>query len=349
MATLEDVAKHAGVSVMTVSRYINQSGYVGEKSRERIIQAINELNYKPNMIAKSLVTKKTKTLGLVIASIVNPFYPDVVLGVEDESYERGYNVILCNADGKKKEQEYIEILMEKCVDGIIFDHLNIDSKQVMRLKSSNISCVLIDNEIKCLNAGNINTNDVLGGFMATEHLIKLGHKKIALIHGRLSFDESKHDKKYEETFQFKIWNERTRGFLEAMDRYGLQVNTNFVCEGDGTSQNGASGGYEAMKKILKLSDLPTAVYAENDLMAAGAIRAIHEAGYKIPQDISIVGHDGIALCEWTFPRLTTIEQPRYEMGRLAARLLIDMREGKAGGDTIKLDPYIVLRESTSAS
>ena len=106
MATLEDVAKHAGVSIMTVSRFVNDSGYVGEKSKIKIKNAIEVLNYRPNMIAKSLITKKTKTIGLIIASIINPFYPDVVLGVEDESYDRGYNVILCNADGKKKEQEY---------------------------------------------------------------------------------------------------------------------------------------------------------------------------------------------------------------------------------------------------
>lgn len=349
MATLEDVAKLAGVSVMTVSRYINKSGYVGEKSRQKIIKAIEELNYRPNMIARSLVTKKTKTIAHVVASIVNPFYPEVVLGVEDESYARGYNVILCNADGKKKEQEYIDILLDKCVDGIIFDHLNIGIKQVMELRSYNVSCVLIDNEVQGLNVGNIITNDILGGFLATEHLIRLGHKKIAVIHGSLCFNESKEDKKYEETFQFNIWNNRMRGFLDAMDKYNIEVNPNYILEGDGTSQNGVKGGYEAMKKILSLSDLPTAVYAQNDLMAAGAIRAIHEVGYKVPQDFSVIGHDGIPLCEWIFPRLTTVEQPRYQTGRTAAGLLIDMRENKNNRKLIKLDPRVVIRESTRSN
>jgi len=346
MATIEDVAKRAGVSTMTVSRFINESGYVGEKTRARILEAINELNYRTNLIAKSLVTKRTKTLGLVIASIVNPFYPDVVLGVEDESYANGYNVILCNAGGKKKEEEYIQVLLDKYVDGIIFDHLNIGIKQVMELKHSNVNCVLIDNEVEGLSAGNILTDNVLGGFLAVEHLIRLGHKKIAVIHGSLCFNESKPDKKYEETFQFNIWNKRTKGAIEAFEKYGVRVNPNFVLEGDGTSENGVKGGYMAMKRILEFAERPTAIYAQNDLMAVGVINAVHEAGLKVPADFSVIGHDGIPLGEMIFPKLTTIGQPRYEIGRAAAKMLIEMNEKNNSHINMVLKPRLVIRETT---
>ena len=324
MATIDDVAKHAGVSIMTVSRYINDNGYVGEKTRVKISKAIEALNYRRNMVAKSLITKKTKTIGLIIASISNPFYSEVILGIEDESYDRGYNVILCNADGKKKEQEYIEILLEKCVDGIIFSHLNISHQQITDLKDEAISCVLIDNETGRLDIGNINSDDVYGGFLATEYLISLGHRKIACIHGSLNFNKTKPQKKYEETFQFKLWNNRTIGYRKAMEKYELNINSNFILEGDGTSENGVKGGYEAMKKILAMEQKPTAIYAQNDLMAVGVINAIHEAGFKVPEDYSVIGQDGIALGEWIYPKLTTVALPRYELGRKAAKILIDM-------------------------
>lgn len=346
MTTLADVAKKVGVSCTTVSRYINGSGYVSPETSVEIEKAIAELNYKPNMIAKSLVTKKTHTIGLIIASIINPFYPDVVLGVEDESYEKGYNVILCNADGKKRENEYIDILLEKCVDGIIFSHLDVNFKQVLMLKKLKVSSVLIDNETPGLDTGNILTNDVLGGFLAAEHLALIGHKKIGLIHGSLKYNDQKKEKFYTETFQFRIWNNRLKGFLKALEKYGINLNPDYVQEGDGTADNGVEGGYRAMRQILNLKDLPTAIYAQNDLMAVGAVNAVHEAGLKIPADISIVGHDGIELSKIIYPKLTTVQQPRYTIGRTAAQLLIEMITKGAVRKEIILDPALVLRETT---
>lgn len=346
MATIEDVAKCAGVSAMTVSRFINGSGYVSEKTSVKIENAINKLNYRANLIAKSLVTKKTMTIGLVIASIADPFYPDLVLGVEDEAYSRGYNVILCNADGKKKENEYIEILHDKCVDGIIFSHLNIDTKQLLMLKDMNIASVLIDNEIDGLDTGYVKTNDILGGYQATEHLIQLGHRKIALIHGSLLLNKLKVNKRYSETFQFKIWNNRMKGYLEVLDKYGINANPNYIVEGNETAGDEVESGYIAMKKILEMSEMPTAIYAQNDLMAVGAISAIYESGFKVPQDFSIAGHDGIPIGDMIYPKLTTVEQPRYETGRSASGLLVDIINKKAG-QMIQLEPKLVIKGTTS--
>jgi DNA-binding LacI/PurR family transcriptional regulator len=346
LTTIADVAKKVGVTGTTISRYLNGSGYVSSETSAKIERAIAELDYKPNMIAKSLVTKKTHTIGLIIASIINPFYPDVVLGVEDESYEKGYNVILCNADGKKRENEYIDILLEKCVDGIIFSHLDVNFKQVLMLKKLKVASVLIDNEAPGLDTGNILTDDVRGGYLATEHLIRMGHKKIGLIHGSLKLNDQKIGKVYTETFQFRIWNNRLKGFLKALEQHGIILNPDFVQEGDGTADNGVEGGYRAMKQILKLKDLPTALYAQNDLMAVGAINAVHEAGLKIPGDFSIVGHDGIDLSKIIYPKLTTVQQPRYMIGRAAAKLLIEMNTLNTARKEIILHPELVLRETT---
>jgi LacI family transcriptional regulator len=347
MVTIEDVAKHAGVSAMTVSRYINESSYVSEKAKIKIENSINELNYRMNMVAKSLVTKRTMTIGLIIASIADPFYPILVLGVEDEASQRGYNVILCNADGKKKENEYIEILYEKRVDGIIFCHLNIGPEQLLLLKNIGLEGVFIDNEIDGLDAGYVKSNDILGGYLATEYLIRLGHRKIGLIHGNLCYNEKKVNQRYTETFQFQIWNNRLNGYIAAMNKNRVNINRNFIVESNEIAQSEFENGYLSMKKMFKLSEMPTAVYAQNDFMAVGAISAIQEMGYKIPEDFSIIGQDGITLGEMVFPKLTTAELPRYELGRAAADMLISIINNNLTKKTILLDPKIVVRGTTA--
>lgn len=346
MTTIEDVASHAGVSVMTVSRYINGNGYVSEKTRVKVEEAIAKLNFRVNLVAKSLATKKATTIGLIIASITDPFYPDLVLGVEDKAYSRGYNVILCNADGKKKEREYIEILHDQYVGGIIFAHLNIDADQVRMLGSMNIASVLIDNEIENVDLPCVTTDDVLGGYLATEHLILLGHKGIALIHGSLKYNEQKQKKRYQETFQFRIWNNRMKGYMDALDKYGIPVNYDYIVGADETEEcSEVDIGYFAMRRLLKKSPKPTAIYAQNDLMAIGAINAITEAGYNVPKDFSVVGYDGISVGDMIYPKLTTVDQPRYEIGSIATEVLINYI-AKKEKQNIQLEPLLVVKGTT---
>lgn len=343
MATIDDVAKLAGVSAMTVSRHINNSGYVGEKSRIKIDNAIKELNFRTNRIARSLATKASMTIALIIASITDPFYPDLVLGVEDEAYARGYNVILCNSDGKKKENEYIEVLQDRYIDGIVFAHLNIDAKQLIMLNGMKIANVLIDNEIDGLNTSNVITNDILGGYLATRHLTDLGHREIGLIHGSLFHSGQRKIKRYQETFQFKIWNNRMKGYINRMKEAGLQINQNFIVGGEEMSGDSEMElGYNAMRKILKNKHRPTAIYAQNDLMAIGCIHAILEIGLSVPQDFSVVGHDGIPIGDMMYPKLTTVEQPRYIIGRKATSILIDSIHDKHM-TTLQLDPKLVVK------
>ncbi|MGI6113775.1 MAG: LacI family DNA-binding transcriptional regulator [Mahellales bacterium] len=346
MVTLKDIAKQAGVSAMTVSRVVNKNARVSDETRKRVMKAIRELKYKPNTVARSLVTKQTRTIGLLIASISNIFYADVVHGVEDYAHEKGYNVILCNADGKQREKEYIDVLIEKCVDGIIFSHLEIGIKQIFELKQLNIPCVLIDNEIQGYNTSNIYTNNVLGGYLATEYLIQLGHTKIAHIHGSLKYNQEKKNKLYTETFQFRIWKDRMTGYIDTLAKYNIAMVPEYIQEGDGTAENGVYGGYMAMKELLKLNDRPTAIYAANDLMAIGAINAIREAGFDVPDDFSVVGYDGICFSDMIYPKLTTIAQPRYEIGVNASKLLLDLIKDNNNIQNITLDPKLIVRGST---
>ncbi len=358
MPTIDDVAQKANVSRMTVSRVINNSNLVKEETRKIVLDAIKELNYRPNHLAQSLVTRRTHTIAHAMASISNPFHPNVVQGVEDACYEKGYSVIICNANAKAKEQEYIDVLKDKCVDGVIFHHLNITEEQIVEMETNGIKCVLIDNEERLESAHNVVTDNVKGAYMATRHLISLGHRHIGIIHSNMSYDDSIPDMIYEDTYQFNIWKQRMKGFLMAMEEAGLAVSPkNLICiagGGDKGIKSGNSamknliGGREGAAQFLKREDRPTAIYAQNDLMAIGAINATMESGLSVPNDISIIGHDGLEMSDVLYPRLSTIVQPRYKMGYLAAQMLIDTIEGRCEKKDIFLGPELVVRESTKA-
>lgn len=347
MVTIEEVAKHCGVSAMTVSRVINNRDNVKEETKQKVRRAIAELNYRPNLLAKGLVTGRTKTIAHVVVNISNLFHPRVIQGVEDACYEKGYNVILCNANNKHKETEYINIISDKYIDGFIFHHLNINSKQAYELENKGIKCVLIDNEKPLDICPNVITDNELGGYLAAKHLIELGHEKIGIIHGALQINEAIADKGYEETFQFNIWNKRLEGCLKAFREHGIAIKPEYMAEGRGEADFSIDSGYAAMQSILSRIDLPTAIYTQNDLMAIGALRAIMESGYGIPRDFSIIGHDGIDLCKSIYPQLTSIEQPRYQMGYLSAQLLIDQIESNRKKENIILKPSLAVRQTTA--
>ncbi len=356
MATMDEVAKKANVSRMTVSRVINEPGKVKTETRLKVLDIIKELKYRPNLLAKGLVTKRSHTIAHVIASISNPYHPKVVQGVEDACYERGYNVILCNANAKKKEAEYIDILKDKSVDGIIFQHLNIDLRQAMDLEETGIKCIFVDNEKTLMNVTNVLLDQTNGAYMATKYLIELGHNNIGIIHGGLVYNEKIKDLAYEHTFQFSIWNHRLEGYLKAMKDYGLEVNQQYMIEGDGGENRGIKSGKIAIKKMfggksglqafLNSKNRPTAIYAQNDQMAIGAINGAMECGCRVPEDLSVIGQDGLDIAESLYPQLTTVEQPRYDIGFKAAKALIDMIDNNEKHSTIKIISKLVVRQST---
>lgn len=356
MPTMDDVASLARVSRMTVSRVINSPDRVREETREKVLDVIKELGYRPNLIARGLVTKRSHTIAHVIASISNPYHPKVVQGVEDACYDKGYNVILCNANVKKREEDYIGVLIDKSVDGVIFHHLNINTHQAMVMEKAGIKCVCIDNERPLDNVSNILLDQKNGAYMATKYLIELGHRNIGIIRGRLKYDDQVADIAYEHTFQFAIWKQRLEGFQKAMDEYGLKLDKKYMLEGDGGENRGIYsarlavinmiGGREGRDRFLSIKSRPTAIYAQNDQMAIGAISGAMECGCDVPVDLSVIGQDGLDISESLYPGLTTIEQPRYEIGYTAAKMLIDLIEGRQTQSTIRINSKLVVRQST---
>ena len=356
MATMDEVANRACVSRMTVSRVINCPEQVREETRTRVLDVIKELNYRPNLMARGLVTKRSHTIAHVIASISNPYHPTVVQGVEDACYVKGYNVILCNANAKHKEEEYIEILKDKLVDGIIFHHLNITVRQAMDLDNAGIKCIYIDNEKPLVNVTNMLLDQKDGAYIATKHLIDMGHRNIGIVHGALAFDEQKKDLAYEHTFQFSIWNQRLEGYLKAMKDCGLEVNQKYMLEAEGGANRGIMsgkeaimkmiGGREGVRRFLDTEDRPTAIYAQNDQMAIGVINGAIECGCRVPEDLSVIGQDGLDIGESLYPQLTTVRQPRYEIGYKAAEKLINLIENDEKNSTMHINSELVVRQST---
>jgi len=326
--TIKDVAKLAGVHPSTVSRVINNDSRISEKTKNKVIYVINKLGYTPNAIARGLKTKRTNTIGMLIPDITNPFFADLARGVEDAASENGFNVILCNSDEKlEKERTYLEILKEKRVDGLILGSVHIKDKSIFRLEKIKYPYILVSRDIEGLDKNCIIVNDIAGGTMATEHLIKLGHRRIAHITGPL---------------KVKSAINRLEGYGIALKKNHIEYKEELVEEGDFR----IAGGYKAMKKLLKLSELPTAIFAANDLLAVGAMQAIQKRKYHIPKDFCIIGFDDIKLASFVYPTLSTIRQPMMEMGALAVKMLLRIIEEREFNQRkIVLKPKLIVRES----
>lgn len=330
--TIKDIARLANVSITTVSRVINnKSEGISEATRSKILEIIKETNYQPNTIARGLVTKKTKSIGLIIPDITNPFFPDIARGVEDSANIYGYNVFLCNTDDKiDKENDYIKALKEKYVDGIIFTSSSItESKHISEIMNNNIPIVMIDRYIKPERRKicGVFLDNYKGGYLATKHLIDLGHNNIACISGPLYTESAK---------------ERLRGYKDALAENNIKINEEIIIEGDYKIKGGAL----ALEKLLDKKYI-TGVFACNDLMAYGAYKTLKANGYKIPNDISVVGFDDIQLSQIMEPQLTTVKQPSYDMGLMAMRMLIKLIEGKRlSKKIINFEPQLIIRQST---
>ncbi|MEA2020878.1 MAG: LacI family DNA-binding transcriptional regulator [Candidatus Caldatribacteriota bacterium] len=326
--TIKDVAKLAGVHPSTVSRVINNDSRISEKTKNKVIYVINKLGYTPNAIARGLKTKRTNTIGMLIPDITNPFFADLARGVEDAANESGFNVILCNSDEKlEKERTYLEILKEKRVDGLILGSVHIKDKSIFRLEKIKYPYILVSRDIEGLDKNCIIVNDIAGGIMATEHLIKLGHRKIAHITGPLKVRSAIN---------------RLEGYRIALKKNHIEYKEELVEEGDFR----IAGGYKAMKKLLKLPELPTAIFTANDLVAMGAMQAIQQKKYHIPRDFCIIGFDDIKLASFVFPALSTIRQPMLEMGALAVKTLLRIiKGGEFNQKKVILKPELIVRES----
>ena len=326
MATIADVAKHAGVSMMTVSRVINNSGSVSEATRQKVEASIKQLGYRPNMVARSLVTNRTRMIAYVASNFANPYFAEVTKGIYTLSRERGYLAVLYDVSGAWQVDACLNMLIDQRIDGVVFHHLDITQAQVAMLARRGVRCVTIDNERDLDGVTTIESDNYGGARAATRLLIERGHTRVGCIHGHYA-DSNAGDIEnieYTETFQRRIWRDRTRGFLDEMRDAGLAPAC--LVEGRGSAHYSMVTGSFSIAKMIDSGGLPTAFYCENDLMALGALGSCLESRVHVPRQVAIVGHDGLEISQVLFPRVTTIRQPRYTTGRLAAEKLIDAIE-----------------------
>jgi len=302
--TIHDVAQRAGVSSQTVSRVLNQRPDVSPETKEKVLQAILELNYRPSGIARSLRLRSTGTLGLIVPDSANPFFAELGRVIEQVAFEKGYSLILCNSEGNlEKESFYLDVLVEKQVDGLIFVGAN-KASRLHPVLSGAVPVVLVDRDLNGDHLDLIFADNLEGGRMATNYLISLGHERIGCITGPSRLPTSK---------------ARLDGYRRALAEHKIPFEKELVVSGDFRYQ----GAYQGMKKLLSLSQPPTAVFALNDLMAVGAIACAVSYGLKVPEDLSVIGFDDIPLATFFNPSLTTISQPREEMGKLAVSMLLE--------------------------
>lgn len=330
MATIKDVAALAGISYTTVSHVLNKSRPVSDQVRIKVEAAIQQLDYVPSAVARSLKAKSTSTIGLLIPNGVNPYFAELARGIEDYCERNGFCVILCNCDDNAdKQRGYLRVLLEKRVDGLIVSSVGGDPGLDGSLAGVRTPMVVVDRELEGIDADLVRIDHELGGYLATRHLLELGHRHIACIHGPA---------------QTSVARLRLTGYERAMAQAGIKVEPHWVIESDYTSP----GGYQAAVSLLEGSP-PTAIFAGNDMIGIGVLRAAAERNVRVPRDLSVVGFDDIEMSRYVYPALTTVGQSIVELGESAAQMLLRRITGPFDGVTEQrvVLPGIVLRESTA--
>jgi LacI family transcriptional regulator len=330
IVTMRDVAEHAGVSVTTVSHVVNNTRTVNPDTRSRVEEAMRVLGYQPNVVARSLRMGKTHTIGIILPDSANPYFAEVVRGIEDTSFSHGYSVILCNSDNDlEKERLYTNVLLEKQVAGIIFVAAGLSGENIHHLQDRGIPLVLVDRRVPDVEADYVLTDNQGGGRLATRHLIDRGHRAIACIAGPEGV---------------KLSSDRIAGYRQALDDAGIAIQPQLILEGDFQYQS----GYNAAQGLFGNQSAPTAIFACNDLMAIGVYRFAHEKGLRIPEQLSIVGFDDIRLAAYSQPPLTTIRQSKHTMGSSAAKLLLERMTQRDLAPRLEvLETQLIIRQSTA--
>ncbi len=327
-ASIYDVARESKVSVFTVSAVINNKSHVGKKLRERVEEAIKRLNYRPNLIARSLAKQRTHTIGMIVSDIANPFFPMVVRGAEDAAQRQGYNLLLCNSDDTlEKEETQIELLLSKRVDGILLTKAAGDLRPALRqmIKQVNIPFVLVMRTYPKLTKDAVISDDYQGAYDAVSHLARAGCRRIGLISGPL-----------------KISNAiaRMQGFRDALQSQGLPLEKDLMVEGDYRIESGFRAGHAL------LSHQPDGIYVANHLMTIGLLQAAEEMGLRCPDDFKLVSFDDYPWLGVFHPKLTTVELPKHQLGSEAVELLVRRIGGSTEKAVVrKLQPELRIRES----
>jgi len=326
--TLKMVAEKAGVSVNTASRAINNKSDINEETKKKVLKIAQELGYVQNATAVALRTRKTRTIGVVIADNRNPFYAEVLNGMEEAARGKNYHIILANTQRDyKKEEEAINLLRAKRVDGLLIAPVQDRDDDIKKLIEANIPFVIVGRDFENIEVDAVYNDEVKGGFLATEYLIKKGHKRIALIDGYLYKSPAKG---------------RLEGYKKALNKYKISLDESLISVGDINIEN----GYERTKQMLGKNLDFTAIFAYNDMMAFGSMQAIKEKGLRIPEDIGLVGYDDIPFSSLMNPALTTVKLKKQELGVESVKLLFSrINGGRKKTKKVMLDVELIVRKT----
>ncbi|HTP10522.1 MAG TPA: LacI family DNA-binding transcriptional regulator [Anaerolineae bacterium] len=329
MSNIRDVAKLAGVAPITVSRVVNGADNVADDTRQRVQQAIDHLHYVPNTLARSLRSHQSHTIALIVSDITNPFWTTVARGVEDTAAENDYRTILCNTDeNPAKETNYLNLLVERRVDGVIIAPTTRDKRQLAMLKQLQVPCVLIDRRVDGFRADRVYGDSRTGARLLIDHLVDLGHQRIALINGPSTISTAQ---------------DRADGYRESLLAHSIVVEEDLILQGDFKQES----GHRLTQQALACNPRPTAIFAANNFIALGVLQALQEAGLRVPEDMALVCIDDVPYSSAIDPFLTVAAQPAYEMGASAARLLVERlttyRSGKVR--EVVLPPQLIIRRS----
>ncbi|UOQ53096.1 LacI family DNA-binding transcriptional regulator [Hymenobacter cellulosivorans] len=336
-ASITDLAKALNLSASTVSRALADHNDVSEATKERVRQAAQELNYRPNQLAAALRRGHSKTLGVLVPHITGNFFPHVVHGIATEASKSGYNVLICQSDEDvQQEKKNIDLFMNAQVEGILVSLANTtqDFTHFDEVKNQRLPLVFFDRIIEGFQGPNVSAvvlNDYLGAYQAVSHLIEQGCTRIAIFSGPLHVNINKN---------------RYQGYLDALQAHGLPLRREYVSH---HADINLKSGTQAMRKLLKLSERPDAVFASNDLAIVGAMQVAKEQGLRVPKDMALIGFSNEAFTELTEPRLTSVDQRSEQMGRTAVRLLLKLLKRPATATPLKpvvLEPKLIIRESS---
>jgi DNA-binding LacI/PurR family transcriptional regulator len=329
--TIYDVARLAGVSTATVSRALNGTGQIAPATRSTIEAAVEQLGYRPNTIARSLVTKSTQTIAFLLPDITNPFYASLVRGIERYVLSHDHTMLLCTTDGDaEREEQYLNLLRAKQVDGALVDGLVLPPERIARFVRDGFPIVCLDRDIDSSSIPLVQVDNRLGGRLATEHLLALGHRRIGHVTG---------------SRMLRISDDRLAGYRDALAAAGVVDDPGLVGDGSFTEES----GHDAALALLHASPDITAIFAANDLSALGVLNAVVESGRRVPDDVSVIGFDDLRLSSFTSPPLTTVRQPAVEIAELATKLLIRLVRGEEVERMHHLlAPELVVRASTAA-
>lgn len=329
MATMKDIARLAGVSTSTVSHVINKSRFVSDEIAERVNNAAQQLNYAPSALARSLKMNRTQTIGMLVTTSTNPFFGEVVKGVERSCYHKGYNLILCNTEGDNQRMKAsINTLLQKRVDGLLLMCSTLEGERLDVFdRYPDIPVVVMDWGPILFASDKIQDNSLQGGYMAAKHLIECGHREIGCITGPLIRHQAQM---------------RYEGYKRALAEAGIAINPDWIVESDFECE----GGYQAFEKLYERGKLPSALFVCNDMMAMGVIQAANQRGLRIPDDLSLIGYDDVHIAKFMTPALTTIHQPKYRLGKAAIdTLLYRLENPDTTAQVVQLEPTLVVRSS----